>query len=143
MSGQTPDWCVTHDKPWGGHYADSTAACQLGMRPNRFVSGGPVGSTHVIRYPVDLERHPTQTDAYFFVHERWPWATDPKSRALKLGEEAGEVQGAVIKMSEGRKDLDDLRQETAQLVLCTMALAESCGFDLWEAVAEEYERATS
>lgn len=89
-----------------------------------------------------LMAYPSQRDAFEYVRERWPWATDPQSRALKLGEEAGEVQGAVIKMSEGRKTLADLQMELAQLVLCAMALAESAGFDLQEALGREYERAT-
>lgn len=89
-----------------------------------------------------IASYPSQRDAFEYVRERWPWATDAQSRALKLGEEAGEVQGAVIKMGEGRKTIDDLRMELAQLVLCAMALAESAGFDLQEALGAEYQRAT-
>ena len=35
----------------------------------------------------------------------------------------------------------DLEKETAQLAICVMALAESAGFDLRQAVADEWKRA--
>lgn len=82
---------------------------------------------------------PTQAQTLEWVRERWPDRTDPMWRALKLGEEAGEVQGAVVKMGQGRKTLADLATETAQLVICAMALAESAGFDLTSAIAAEWE----
>lgn len=83
---------------------------------------------------------PTQAQTLEWMRRRWPERTDPIWRALKLGEEAGEVQGAVIKMDEGRKTLADLSTETAQLVICAMALAESAGFDLEAAIATEWAR---
>lgn len=85
---------------------------------------------------------PTQAQTLEWVRERWPSRDTPMWRALKLGEEAGEVQGAVVKLSEGRKTLDDLAAETAQLVICAMALAESAGFDLQAEVRAEWERLT-
>lgn len=102
----------------------------------------------LVRYPPHLSRfqaadaraRPTQADVFEWARDRWPDRVTPVWRALKLGEEAGEVQGAVVKMTEGRKSLDDLAQETAQLVICAMALAESAGFNLDAAVAAEWER---
>lgn len=85
---------------------------------------------------------PSQTAVLAFIEQRWPELVTPIWRAAKLGEEVGEVLGAVIKIDEGRKTLADLEMECAQVVLCTMALAESVGFDLWSAVEAEYERAT-
>ena len=41
----------------------------------------------------------------------------------------------------GRKTGADLAQETAQLAICVMALAESAGFDLNAEIADEWERA--
>lgn len=83
-----------------------------------------------------------QEDVLAWVRERWPAYTAPIWRAAKLGEEAGEVLGAVIKSQEGvgGKGLIDVAQETAQVVLCAMALAESCGFDLAHEVEVEWER---
>jgi NTP pyrophosphatase (non-canonical NTP hydrolase) len=83
---------------------------------------------------------PTQAQVLEWARQRWPERSDPLWRALKLGEEAGEVQGAVVKMAEGRKTLADLTTETAQLVICAMALAESAGFDLHSAITAEWER---
>jgi NTP pyrophosphatase (non-canonical NTP hydrolase) len=83
---------------------------------------------------------PTQAQTLDWVKDLWPDKTDPSCRALKLGEEVGEVLGAVIKITEGRKTLVDLATETAQLVICAMALAESAGFDLRSAIAAEWER---
>lgn len=85
-----------------------------------------------------LEVTPSQQEVLSWVYERWPHAADPRSRALKLAEEAGEVVGAVVKMGEGRKSKHDLGLETAQLVLCAMALAASAGFDLDEYVRLEW-----
>lgn len=82
---------------------------------------------------------PRQADVLAWVMTRWPNAADPRSRALKLAEEAGEVVGAVVKMGEGRKTKSDLGFELAQLVLCSMALAESADIDLGEYVAAEWE----
>lgn len=83
---------------------------------------------------------PAQADVLAWVAERWPDCTGPLWRAAKLCEEAGEVMGAVVKMHEGRKTLADLAQETAQVVICAMALAESAGFGLDAAVSDEFAR---
>lgn len=91
---------------------------------------------------VEARPHPTQAQTLAWVAQRWPDRTGLIWRAGKLCEEAGEVMGAVIKMDEGRKTLDDLRMETAQVVICAMALAEAAGFDLRNAVTDEYHRAT-
>lgn len=89
---------------------------------------------------VDQARFPSQEQTLAWVAEKWPDRTDPIWRAGKLCEEAGEVMGAVIKMDEGRKTLDDLRMELAQVVICAMALAESAGIGLFPAVQAEYLR---
>lgn len=90
---------------------------------------------------VDVGAIPTQAQCFAWAHRRGhPLSLE--ARALKLGEEAGEVQGAVIKIPEGRKTLADLKQEAAQLVLCILTLAEAGGFSLWEAVAAEAARAS-
>ena len=83
---------------------------------------------------------PTQADTLAWVASRWPDRTSPIWRAAKLCEESGEVIAAVIKIDEGRKTPADLARETAQAVICCMALAESSGFDLWTEVAAEYAR---
>lgn len=85
---------------------------------------------------------PTQAETLAWVRERWPDRCSPLHRVAKLCEEAGETIGAVIKMEDGsgRKTEADVAQETAQTVICAMALAESVGFDLWAEVAAEYAR---
>jgi len=83
---------------------------------------------------------PSQRDVYLWVDRRWPTNTSPLDRAAKLCEEAGETIGAVIKWQtpgDGRKTVDDIAQETAQVVICALGLAESVGFNLrWEVNAE-------
>lgn len=54
-------------------------------------------------------------------------------------EEAGEILGAVLKSELGLKPVSEIAVETAQTVLCAMSLAESVGFDLWAAVAADWE----
>ncbi len=85
---------------------------------------------------------PTQRQTLDFVKDRWPHMADPQSRLNKLGEEYGEVLGAFVKSLDGtgRKTVTDVAQETAQLVICAMALAESMGFDLEDEIADEWER---
>lgn len=85
---------------------------------------------------------PTQAQVLAWVAERWPDRTTTIWRAAKLCEESGEVMGAVIKMDEGRKTVADLRQESAQALICILGVAESAGFDVFEAVAQEYHRCT-
>lgn len=82
---------------------------------------------------------PSQQEVLAWTRQRWPDKCDPVSRAMKVGEEAGEVIGAVVKMNEGRKTKADLAFECAQLVLCVQALAESAGFDLAEYVEAEWQ----
>lgn len=65
----------------------------------------------------------------------------PNWRADKVAEEAGEVMGAVTKCyydGTDRKTPDDIAKETAQLVMCAYALAESVGFDLDEWLEVEW-----
>ena len=85
---------------------------------------------------------PTQREVLDWVRSQWPDSTSLLWRALKLGEEVGEVQEAVVKMSEEppRKSAIDLAQETAQLTLCAMALAEAAGFDLQSEICAEWAR---
>jgi NTP pyrophosphatase (non-canonical NTP hydrolase) len=88
---------------------------------------------------------PSQRQTLDFVKERWPHMADPQSRLNKLGEEYGEVVGAYVKVFDGtgRKTFADVAQETAQMVICAMALAESLCFDLEDEIADEWERATT
>lgn len=82
---------------------------------------------------------PTQVQVLAWVAERWPNYVSTVWRAMKTGEEAGEVLGAVIKADLGLKPRSEIRKETAQLVVCAMGLAEAEGFDLWNAVADEWQ----
>jgi NTP pyrophosphatase (non-canonical NTP hydrolase) len=82
---------------------------------------------------------PSQADVLAWVATRWPHHATTERRALKFGEEAGEVLGAVIKESVGQKTKADIATEAAQAQLCLMALAESVGFDLRQAVLDEWQ----
>ncbi len=84
-------------------------------------------------------RVPSQAEVLAWVAERWPAHVTPVWRAVKVGEEAGEVLGAVIKADLGIKRRSAIRTETAQLIVCAMALAEAEGFDWQEAVADEWQ----
>jgi NTP pyrophosphatase (non-canonical NTP hydrolase) len=83
---------------------------------------------------------PSQAEALEFVRLRWPATVSPIWRAAKLAEEAGEVLGAVIKSEQGisGKTAADVAQETAQVVICALALAEASGFDLMVEVWREW-----
>lgn len=81
---------------------------------------------------------PRQAEVLAWVAARWPEYTSVEWRAMKVGEEGGEVLGAVIKASLGLKPRSEIAVESAQTVVCLMALAEAEGFDLWAAVREEW-----
>lgn len=81
---------------------------------------------------------PTQADVLAWVAERWPDRVSVVWRAMKFGEESGEVLGAVVKESIGLKTKADIAQESAQASLCLMALAEAAGFDLNAAIITEW-----
>lgn len=81
---------------------------------------------------------PTQAETLEFVRQRWPDKVDPIWRAAKCAEEAGECLGA---LNNPWLTVDDLEKETAQLAICVMALAESAGFDLRQAISDEWDRA--
>lgn len=74
---------------------------------------------------------PTQAEVLEWVAARWPDMTTTEWRAIKVGEESGEVLGAVIKAALGLKPRSEIGVEAAQTVLCLMALAAAEGFDLW------------
>lgn len=84
--------------------------------------------------------YPTQAEIMGWVRIKFPTKTSAVHRAMKLGEEAGEVLGAVTKMDEGRKTKADLGQELAQAVICCMGLAEAVGIDLDQEVRQEWAR---
>lgn len=82
---------------------------------------------------------PTQEKVMAWVR-RQGFSETIEARTMKLAEEAGEVVGAVVKIPEGRKTMDDLAQELAQLVICAMGVAQAADMELWHAVEEEWER---
>lgn len=62
----------------------------------------------------------------------------PFTRALKVSEETGELAGAVVKMNEGRRSLDDVRGEWGDVLITLLVLADHLGFDPDEALAERW-----
>lgn len=64
--------------------------------------------------------------------ERFPDADTMKDIGLKLGEEAGEVQGAIVKMPEGRATEDDLKDEIGDVLICLSRLAAKLDMSLEE-----------
>lgn len=88
--------------------------------------------------PADLSLIPTQAETLEFVRQRWPSRIAPIWRAAKCAEEAGEVLGT---LNKPWLTAEDLEHEAAQLAICVMALAESAGFDLRQAIADEWRRA--
>lgn len=82
---------------------------------------------------------PTNDEVLAWVRERWPHRCDLTNRAMKLGEEAGEVIGAVVRIEEGRGSTDHLAKELAQLVMCIKGIAAIAGIDVETAVANEWD----
>ena len=75
---------------------------------------------------------------------RYP-GTSLEHRALKVGEEAGEVQRCVTRAAEGRSGgtLANLRQEVADLVIAACGVASGAGFDLSDALRDRLAEITS
>lgn len=64
-------------------------------------------------------------------------------RGMKLGEEAGEVQAALVRhlsRRDGREWLPEVRSEIGDVMVALMALAGSLGLDLEEITDEAVER---
>lgn len=64
--------------------------------------------------------------------QRFPDADTMKDIGLKLGEESGEVQGAIVKLPEGRKTEQDLKDEIGDVLICLSRLAAKLGMTLDE-----------
>lgn len=75
--------------------------------------------------------------------ERWHrnqfGAIDDRIVGCKLGEEAGEVQGALIKIAEQRAFADELFDEIGDVLIVLTVLAERRGWDLTEIRRERFD----
>ena len=70
--------------------------------------------------------------------DRWPQHENPVSKALKVAEEAGEVAGAVIKASEGRKSRMDIAAEIGDVVIALAGLCETLDIPFGVAVGARW-----
>lgn len=71
---------------------------------------------------------------------RWPKPGDPDPwDAMKLGEEAGEVLGAVTKLAEERATMNDLADEMGDVLIALSVLAGRYGWTLDELRARRWE----
>ena len=76
------------------------------------------------------------------------WGDAPTERvALKVAEEAGEIAGAIVKLSEGRRSVADVVHELGDLAYALEALAARFGTSLAvveaEALGRNAERANT
>jgi len=69
---------------------------------------------------------------------RWPMTATVERTAMKVGEEAGEVLGAVIKCGEGRRTVEDVANELADVLITACACADLHGIDLQDAVSRRW-----
>lgn len=70
--------------------------------------------------------------------ERWPMTATRERATLKLGEEAGELLGAVVKLEEGRRTPQDVRDEIGDVLIALASVADLHGFDLHDCVAQRW-----
>jgi NTP pyrophosphatase (non-canonical NTP hydrolase) len=96
---------------------------------------GPRKGGEMVNGELVAMRMPTQAQTLDFVRGRWPDRLPPIWRAGKCAEELGECFDV---LNKSWVDNDHLRTEIAQLTICVMSFAESVGFPLWVAVAEEW-----
>lgn len=59
---------------------------------------------------------------------------------LKVGEEAGEVAGALVKIPEGRATLEDLDKEVGDLLIVLSQIAAKRGWTLEQLRAKRFEQ---
>jgi NTP pyrophosphatase (non-canonical NTP hydrolase) len=78
------------------------------------------------------------------VHHQEQFGDPPVSiRSLKIGEEAGEVQGAIVRhlaKRDGRSWLPEVRSELGDLAVAMAMTAESLGISLEQAVVGGFAR---
>lgn len=72
------------------------------------------------------EGYLTEDEILGIVEEQWG-IQNPTTIALKVGEEAGEVQGAVVKMGEGRAGVEHLKAEIGDALIALSSLAARHG----------------
>lgn len=70
--------------------------------------------------------------------KRWPATATQERTALKVCEEAGELAGAVIKLAEGRRAPQDVRNEIGDVLISLAACADLHGFDLGDCARERW-----
>ncbi len=86
---------------------------------------------------IDVGNAPTEEAAMrFWRKSRWPKPGDNHGTgiwdAAKIAEEAGEVVAAVIKIEEGRADIEVLRDELGDLLIAASVIAGRHGWTLAE-----------
>lgn len=105
------------------------------------VSGGGLNDSSFESYSWHLKARPETEDdegrdtteaAYSLWHEAKFPDRDDVWVSAKLAEEAGEVNGALIKMSEGRATTDDLADEMGDALIALSVLAGRHGWTLDE-----------
>lgn len=69
---------------------------------------------------------------------RWPNATTPERQVMKVAEEAGEACGALIKLAEGRKTEQDVRDELADTIIAAIGALQARGADAAETVFDRW-----
>ena len=71
----------------------------------------------------------TPAQVWEWAAKKYPTNSTVDRRLMKLAEEVGELNGAVIKRDEGRKTDADVAVELGDAVICLWAVAEALGLD--------------
>lgn len=71
----------------------------------------------------------TEAEILAFAMEQWG-EKDWSGIGLKLGEEAGEIAGALVKIPEGRASLEDLDDEVGDILIVLSQIAARRGTTL-------------
>lgn len=81
-------------------------------------------------------------DVWAHISQRWP-ASTPFTQCAKVAEEAGEVVGAAIKHREGRRTVDDIRVELADVVIAATGAMQALGADPARVVALRWAKVST
>jgi NTP pyrophosphatase (non-canonical NTP hydrolase) len=92
-----------------------------------------------IPVPIFIEEEPRLTEVAIAEWHDSKWGDkDDRVVTAKLGEECGEVQGAFIKIAEGRRTLADAADEIGDVLIVLSTLAGRHGWTLEQLRADRY-----
>jgi NTP pyrophosphatase (non-canonical NTP hydrolase) len=129
LIGELIDWFGAPD--WTGPQVPT----DLAKRIDSFLAATPIGPD---RDGEGFDLAAWQAEVWAMTQERYPDRCTPDARIAKHAEEFGEFAGEVVRLQEGRGDMEKVRAEFADALVTLMSAASSVGVDAVPAVTRRW-----